>query len=159
MDNIRSRLSQYKLLNLKIERLQKEYEEASEDRDCISINYDGMPHGTDISSKTENLAIRLADLDLEIKTLLFDAFVLKKQIIVDIEHIKLNTPEKTEMAKTILKMRYIDTNENDPRSKYRPTRWEEIYKEFSYYGESTLRLYEREGLNELERQTHSEILG
>lgn len=151
MGNTESRqyLSQYKLSNLKLERLKQEYEEANERVDAISLNMDGMPHGTDISSKTENLAIRLADLDLEIKNMTLEVFVLKKQIMVDIEHIQLNTPEHTEMAKTVLKKRYIDTVERDPKSQYKPTRWEDVYRELPYYGETSIRRFEREGLKEI----------
>lgn len=151
MGNTESRqyLTQYKLSNLKLERLKQEYEEANERVDAISLNMDGMPHGTDISSKTENLAIKLADLDLEIKNMTLEVFALKKQIMVDIEHIQLRTPERTEIAKTVLKKRYIDSVPNDPKSKYKPTRWEDIYRELPYYGESTLRIYEKEGVNEI----------
>lgn len=63
-------LNQYKNLTWEIERIERDIRDIESTLDSISINYNGMPHGSGISKKTENLAIKLSTLkDDKIKKL------------------------------------------------------------------------------------------
>ena len=54
-------LKQYEYADLRARRYEEEYRLEHELIGSISINYDGMPHGTGITRKTENEALRLAE--------------------------------------------------------------------------------------------------
>lgn len=54
-------LKRYEHADLRARRYEDEYKLEHELIGSISINYDGMPHGTGISRKTENEALRLAE--------------------------------------------------------------------------------------------------
>ena len=54
-------LKQYEYADRRVKRYEEEYRLEHELIGNISINYDGMPHGTGISRKTENDALKLAE--------------------------------------------------------------------------------------------------
>lgn len=54
-------LKRYEYADLRAKRYEAEYKLEHELIGSISINYDGMPHGTGITRKTENEALRLAE--------------------------------------------------------------------------------------------------
>lgn len=54
-------LRRYEYADLRAKRYEEEYILEHELIGSISINYDGMPHGSGISRKTENEALRLAE--------------------------------------------------------------------------------------------------
>ena len=54
-------LKRYEYADLRARRYEEEYRLEHELIGSISINYDGMPHGSGISRKTENEALRLAE--------------------------------------------------------------------------------------------------
>ena len=54
-------LKRYEYADLRARRYEEEYRLERELIGSISINYDGMPHGTGITRKTENEALRLAE--------------------------------------------------------------------------------------------------
>lgn len=54
-------LRRYEYADLRAKRYEEEYRLEHELIGSISINYDGMPHGSGISRKTENEALRLAE--------------------------------------------------------------------------------------------------
>lgn len=54
-------LKRYEYADLRAKRYEEEYRLEHELIGSISINYDGMPHGTGITRKTENEALRLAE--------------------------------------------------------------------------------------------------
>jgi len=54
-------LKRYEYADLRAKRYESEYIREHELIGNISINYDGMPHGTGISRKVENEALRLAE--------------------------------------------------------------------------------------------------
>ena len=54
-------LRRYEYADLRAKRYEEEYRLEHELIGSISINYDGMPHGTGITRKTENEALRLAE--------------------------------------------------------------------------------------------------
>ena len=54
-------LKRYEYADLRARRYEEEYRLEHELIGSISINYDGMPHGTGITRKTENEALRLAE--------------------------------------------------------------------------------------------------
>ena len=54
-------LKRYEYADLRAKRYEEEYRLEYELIGSISINYDGMPHGTGISRKTENEALKLAE--------------------------------------------------------------------------------------------------
>lgn len=79
-------LRQYEDLNRKALRYKSEYEAESEKIDAIgsTLSSDaGMPHGTGISRRTEDKAIRLADAALKWKTAELEA-IGKRQEIFDL---------------------------------------------------------------------------
>lgn len=79
-------LRQYEDLNRKALRYKSEYETESEKIDAIgsTLSSDaGMPHGTGISRRTEDKAIRLADAALKWKTAELEA-IGKRQEIFDL---------------------------------------------------------------------------
>lgn len=57
----REYLRRYEYADLRAKRYEEEYRLEHELIGSISINYDGMPHGTGITRKTENEALRLAE--------------------------------------------------------------------------------------------------
>lgn len=54
-------LKRYEYADLRARRYEEEYRLEHELIGSISINYDGMPHGSGISRKTENEALKLAE--------------------------------------------------------------------------------------------------
>ena len=79
-------LRQYEDLNRKALRYKSEYETESEKIDAIGSTLSseaGMPHGTGISRRTEDRAIRLADAALKWKTAELEA-IGKRQEIFDL---------------------------------------------------------------------------
>ena len=54
-------LKRYEYADLRAKRFEAEYKLEHELIGSISINYDGMPHGTGITRKTENEALKLAE--------------------------------------------------------------------------------------------------
>lgn len=54
-------LRRYEYADLRAKRYEEEYRLEHELIGSIGINYDGMPHGSGISRKTENEALRLAE--------------------------------------------------------------------------------------------------
>ena len=79
-------LRQYEDLNRKALRYKSEYETESEKIDAIGSTLSseaGMPHGTGISRRTEDKAIRLADAALKWKTAELEA-IGKRQEIFDL---------------------------------------------------------------------------
>ena len=79
-------LRQYEELNRKALRYKSEYETESEKIDAIGSTLSseaGMPHGTGISRRTEDKAIRLADAALKWKTAELEA-IGKRQEIFDL---------------------------------------------------------------------------
>lgn len=60
-DNAKEFLRRYEYADLRAKRFEAEYIREHELIGSISINYDGMPHGNNISRKTENDALRLAE--------------------------------------------------------------------------------------------------
>lgn len=78
-------LRQYDIQNRKAERLRREYEKQKSEIDEISspLGSDGMPHGTNVSKKVENQAVRLADKLLEYEIAKLDALE-KRQEVFDV---------------------------------------------------------------------------
>ena len=76
-------LKQYEVLNNKALRCKTEYETELEKIDAIGStlsNDAGMPHGTGISRKTEDRAIRLADKALKWKEAELDAIEKRQEV-------------------------------------------------------------------------------
>lgn len=81
-------LRQYEELNKRALRLKHEYETELEKIDAIGStlsNDAGMPHGTGVSRKTEDKAIKLADKALKWKEAELDA-IAKRQEIFEVIH-------------------------------------------------------------------------
>ena len=76
-------LRQYEELNKRALRLKHEYETELEKIDAIGSTLGGepgMPHGTGISRKTEDKAIRLADKAMKWKEAELDAIAKRQEI-------------------------------------------------------------------------------
>lgn len=81
-------LRQYEELNRKALRLKHEYETELEKIDAIGStlsNDAGMPHGSGVSRRTEDKAIRLADKALKWKEAELDA-IAKRQEVFEVIH-------------------------------------------------------------------------
>lgn len=81
-------LKQYEELNRKALRLKHEYETELEKIDAIGStlsNDAGMPHGSGVSRRTEDKAIRLADKALKWKEAELDA-IAKRQEVFEVIH-------------------------------------------------------------------------
>lgn len=80
-------LRQYEELNRKAQRLKSEYETELLKIDAIgsTLSGDGQPHGSGVSRKTEDKAIRLADKALKWKEAELDA-IAKRQEIFEVIH-------------------------------------------------------------------------
>jgi hypothetical protein len=89
--------------------------ELREERESISINLDGMPHGTSLSDKTARLAAQLADAEEEIIELRSEAWSIRMEIVRTLNRIQ--TPEYN----TLLYLRYIEGKT-----------WEQIAVEMHY---------------------------
>lgn len=85
--NAKEYLRQYEELNKRALRLKQEYEVEREKIDAIgsTLAGDGLPHGSGISRKTEDKAIRLADKALKWKTAELDA-IEKRQEVFEMIH-------------------------------------------------------------------------
>jgi hypothetical protein len=62
--------------------------ELREERESISINLDGMPHGTSLSDKTARLAAQLADAEEEIIELRSEAWSIRMEIVRTLNRIQ-----------------------------------------------------------------------
>lgn len=84
-------LKQYEELNKRAQRFRTEYETEREKIDAIGSTLGGdpgMPHGTGISRKTEDKAIRLADKALKWKQAELDAIEKRQEIFETISSVK-----------------------------------------------------------------------
>lgn len=55
-------LRQYKRLTEQIRQLELDIETLEAERDSVSVDYSGMPHGSSIADKTASTAVRITDL-------------------------------------------------------------------------------------------------
>ena len=85
--NAKEFLRQYEELNKRALRYKQEYEVELEKIDAIgsTLSGDGQPHGSGVSRKTEDKAIRLADKALKWKAAELDA-IEKRQEIFELIH-------------------------------------------------------------------------
>ncbi len=74
-------LNQYKVLTWDIERIEREIRDINESIDSISVSYDGMPHGSGISKKTESLAVNLATLESDKRKRISKAWDKREEIV------------------------------------------------------------------------------
>lgn len=117
-------LRQYKLMTARIRNREHDLAELREEREAISINLDGMPHGTSLSDKTARLAAQLADAEEEIIELRSEAWSIRMEIVRTLNRIQ--TPEYN----TLLYLRYIEGKT-----------WEQIAVEMHYTFRHTTRLH------------------
>jgi hypothetical protein len=117
-------LRQYKLMTARIRDREHDLAELREERESISINLDGMPHGTSLSDKTARLAAQLADAEEEIIELRSEAWSIRMEIVRTLNRIQ--TPEYN----TLLYLRYIEGKT-----------WEQIAVEMHYTFRHTTRLH------------------
>ena len=117
-------LRQYKLMTARIRNREHDLAELREERESISINLDGMPHGTSLSAKTARLAAQLADAEEEIIELRSEAWSIRMEIVRTLNRIQ--TPEYN----TLLYLRYIEGKT-----------WEQIAVEMHYTFRHTTRLH------------------
>ena len=73
-------LKRYEYADLRAKRYEDEYKLEHELIGSISINYDGMPHGSGISKPTEVKAVRLADKKLRLIDAQLEAIRLRQEI-------------------------------------------------------------------------------
>ena len=120
-------LKQYEYADRRASHFRELYEEQQEKIDAIgsTLAGDGLPHGTGVSRKTEDKAIKLADAALDWKEAELDALEIKGRVFNMIDNIPGVEGE-------ILYQRYI---------KLKP--WEEICVAIHYTWSSTHRAHRR----------------
>lgn len=120
-------LKQYEYADNRAKRYRALYEEQQEKIDAIgsTLAGDGLPHGSGISRKTEDKAIKLADAALAWKEAELDALMIRGEVFAMIEDVPGVEGE-------ILYQRYI---------KLKP--WEEICVAIHYTWSSTHRAHRR----------------
>lgn len=119
-------LMQYRLLKEQLASIEDEIEELRSEAESISINLDGMPHGTDISDRTGNLAVRISDMTFKAINNR-DAILSKRSDIMDVLR-KMNDLTQYQ----VLYKRYIEGK-----------RWEQIAVETGYTYRSVTRIHGR----------------
>ena len=126
-------LLQYKWLTARLEAVEKDLDSLRVARESMSVNYDGMPHGTGISDKTAKLAAEI--VDMESKLLDLRSELWRKRIEIS------DTIGKTKNAdyNSLLYMRYIEG-----------CTWEEIAVEMHYTFRWVLVLHGR-ALDEIQK--------
>lgn len=115
MMNAKDYLLQYKLMQAKIQNAEDDLKALREERAAISINLDGMPHGSHISDRTAELASRLVDAECEVMAMRSAAWSVRIQIINTIG--RLSDP----IHVRLLHLRYIEGHT-----------WEQISEEMHY---------------------------
>lgn len=82
-------LRQYEELNRRAERLRKEYETELDKIDAIgsTLSGDGIPHGSGVSRKTEDKAIRLADKAMAWKVAELDTISARQEVFEMIQNV------------------------------------------------------------------------
>lgn len=94
-------LEQYLDCKCKVEQIDEQLKTVSESIDSLSINYSGMPHGSDIHSKVEDYVIRMED---KRETLLVKRSRLV-EVMMEVADTIRNVEDKT--YSTLLYLRYI----------------------------------------------------
>ena len=117
-------LMQYRRLTIKLKRLEKDIEDVRAERSSISINLDGMPHGSGLGDKVATLAAKLIDMERELIWMRSDAWEKRMEIIRAVGMLE-NADQSL-----LLQLRYIDGKT-----------WEEIAVEMHYSFRHVLRLH------------------
>ena len=73
-------LRQYEEANYKALQRRREYEKQLEMIDALSVKMDGMPHGSNVSRPTEEMALRLADRHLRLIQAELDAIRIRQDV-------------------------------------------------------------------------------
>lgn len=108
-------LLQYKLMTARIERAEQDLKKIREERAAISVNLDGMPRGTNLSERTANLAVKIADFECELIDMRSQAWSVRMDIVRTLG--KLSNPTHFQL----LHFRYIEDY-----------KWERIAVEMNY---------------------------
>lgn len=149
----REYLSQYKLMQGTVDRLESDLRIEQAKRDAISINMDGMPHGTDISRRTENIAIKIVDLEQEIKESIDEAKALQNEIKLVIEGVGkgLSKPWKWSGVREVLTAMYLNEYPRDRKSRHKPTTYN-VLEDVLPFSRGTIEKYHNMGIEEVERR-------
>lgn len=116
-------LRQYEDLDKKARYFKEEYELETEKIDAIgsTLAGDGQPHGTGISRKTEDKAIRLADAAMKWKIAELDAIEKRQEVFEVISKVKGVEGE-------VLYQRYIALNKWEQICVNIPMSWTGVHK-------------------------------
>ena len=74
-------LLRYKLMTTKIETAERELADLREKRTAVAVNLDGMPHGSRHSDRIARLAAEIADCEVEIVSMQFEALRVRREIL------------------------------------------------------------------------------
>ena len=127
-------LRQYEYAALRAKRCREQYETALEKIDAIgsTLGTDGMPHGSGVSRKTEDLAIKLGEAAQRYLDAEENALIVKEEV----ESVINSLPES--MEGVVLYERYINL-----------AKWDDIADLLMYSISNVFRLHAL-GLNEVE---------
>ncbi len=116
-------LSQYREARAKVDRYRERIEQITESIDSMSMRYDGMPHGRNISSSTEKKAIKLAEAKTKLSDMVISAELIRQEIADEIEKVEGHTYKDLLYARYIKTMTWVEVT--DYVSRYRAERYDE----------------------------------
>ena len=133
MNKAKQFLSRYLNITEHLRQMEEELEALRQEDGSISMQIDGMPHGTKLSDRTGQMAVRLAEITVEIMDERTKAIEERNEI----RNVILRVGDHN--LSHILRRRYIDGKT-----------WEEIAVEMNYTYRWTLTLHGR-ALEEVDR--------
>lgn len=95
-------LLQYRLAMMRIKNAEQDLAAIREERESIEVSLDGMPKGSNLSDKTAELAVKLADLEVQILKMRSRAWSIRMEIINTLD--RLTDPAEVRL----LHLRYIE---------------------------------------------------
>lgn len=119
-------LMQYRKLSARLENIEKNLNQMKDERESLTISYDGMPKGTAISDKTARLATFIVDKENELLDTKYELVAMQREISKAIAKV-----ENADYSR-LLYMRYIDG-----------LTWEEIAVNLHFTWRHVLRLHGR----------------
>lgn len=117
---------QYRKLSARLENIEKNLNQMKDERESLTISYDGMPKGTAISDKTARLATFIVDKENELLDTKYELVAMQREISKAIAKV-----ENADYSR-LLYMRYIDG-----------LTWEEIAVNLHFTWRHVLRLHGR----------------
>ena len=111
-------LEQYMHLTWDIDRIDRDIERINDEIDSMSINYDGMPRGSGISKKPEDIAVKLSALEAKKQKQRARAVSKREEIVKTIAAVESPSLSKLLYDRYIEFMTWEKIAEDIARSEY-----------------------------------------